>query len=116
MNTRPDPRPLTSPEQVADLTLSRMLTERGQPLNDIVRDLLVRTLYLSMKEMWDQEDNYNTTELLYERLGPWLPDLTDDETVTMASELDLDADDLDHPYYAAHNRATEREDEARPTW
>lgn len=107
MNTRPDPRPLHTPESVAWNVLDRLSAEQGRPLDGIVRTLVEQVLYLTLLDEWSQEDNFTTTELLVSALDEHLPELTDEEVVDLAANLDIDPDDLAFPYYEAHNRAME---------
>lgn len=67
------------------------------------------TTYLCMKAEWDMEDNFRITESL-SGIFP-IPALTDEETAEAARYFDLDADELDDPYYDTHNRAMERTEE-----
>lgn len=87
----------------------RWIAENPETVALALSLMIEYTAYLSMKTEWDMEDNFHITESLG-NIFP-IPALTDEETVEAASYFGLDADDLDDPYYDAHNRAMERAEE-----
>lgn len=104
---------IRTPHLIAHDAVDAMLTEpdSASAVRDILVGLMETTLYLSMKPEWDMEDNSSLTEGVVQDLSAHLPDITDAEVVRAASEFGLDADDLDDPYYDAHNRAMELAEE-----
>lgn len=85
------------------------LAENPETVVTALARMIEDTTYLNMKAEWDMDDNFQTTEGL-SNIFPILA-LTDEETVEAARYFDLDADDLDHPYDDAHNRAMELTEE-----
>lgn len=100
-----------TPDQFARAVARNLVAKKRKEAVDILAQLVEATLYLDMKAEWSLEDQCGTAETVAELLGDLLPGLSDGETVAAASYFDLDADELDDPYYDAHNRAMERTEE-----
>lgn len=104
---------IRTPHLIAHDAVDAMLTEPGSAstVRDFLVGLMEETLRLSMTPEWDMEDNFAMTEGVVKDLRAFIPALTDAEVVRAAAEYGLSADDLDHPYDDAHNRAMELTEE-----